>query len=107
KHSLRGFEHHIFFLHELTDDKRLKEFQRHFLGQTALMKLKLGSYHDHASAGVVHALTKQILPESALLSFKNIGKGLERPVAGAHNHFTASSIFKKGINGFLKETLFV
>ncbi|MPM68860.1 hypothetical protein SDC9_115795 [bioreactor metagenome] len=44
-------------LDELFHDERLKELQRHFLGEAALVHLQIGADNDNAAAGIVHALT--------------------------------------------------
>ena len=41
------------FLH----DKGLEEFQRHLLGEAALMKLQFRPHNDDRTAGIIHALS--------------------------------------------------
>ena len=67
---------------EPADDERLKQHERHFLWQTALVQLELGTDHDHRSAGVVHALAEQVLAEAPALALEHVAQRLERTVAG-------------------------
>ena len=53
-------------------DERLEEFERHLLGQSALVQLQLRPHHDHRAARVIHALAQQILPEAALLALQRV-----------------------------------
>ena len=50
-------------------DKRFEEFERHLLGQTALVEFEFWSNHNHGAARVVDALAQQVLAEAALLAF--------------------------------------
>ena len=50
-------------------DERLEKFERHLLGQAALMKLELRADNNDGTPGVVHALTEQVLTETSLLAF--------------------------------------
>ena len=43
-------------LNKLSHHKRLEEFERHLLRDTALVQLQLWPNHDHGAAGVVNAL---------------------------------------------------
>ena len=67
---------------EPADDERLEQHERHFLWQTALVQLELGTDHDHRSAGVVHALAEQVLAEAPALALEHVAQRLERTVAG-------------------------
>jgi hypothetical protein len=54
--------------------ERLEQLECHQLGQTALVQLELRADHDDRTAGVVDALTEQVLPESALLALEQIAQ---------------------------------
>ncbi|MPM89264.1 hypothetical protein SDC9_136372 [bioreactor metagenome] len=43
-------------LHQLFHDKGLKQLQRHFFGQAALVHFQLRSHHDNRTSGIVHTL---------------------------------------------------
>src|SRR5260221_10123356 len=68
-------------LHQLVDDERLEQLDRHRLGQAALVQPELGAHHDDRAAGVVHPLTEQVLAEPALLALEHVREALERPLA--------------------------
>ena len=53
-------------------DKRLEQFQRHFLGQATFVQLHVRANHDDRPARIVHALSEQVLAETALLTFEHI-----------------------------------
>ena len=63
-----------FSIDKLLHDEGLEQFECHELRQTALMQLEGRTTHDDRTAGVVNALTKKILTESALLALKHVGK---------------------------------
>ena len=88
-------------------DEGLEQLQRHFLGQTALMQLQLRTDHDHGTAGIVDALTEQVLTETALLAFESIGKRFERAVVGATQNAAAAAVVEQSVDGLLQHALFV
>src|SRR5690606_8798428 len=45
------------------ENERLEQFERHQLGQTALVQLELRAHHNNRTAGVVDALAQQVLTE--------------------------------------------
>src|SRR5471030_1531064 len=57
---------------ELLHHERLEEFERHFFRETALMQLQVRTDDDNRTAGIVNALTEQVLTEAALFAFENI-----------------------------------
>src|SRR5437016_7845360 len=92
---------------ELVVDERLKEFERHLLGQSALVKLQLGTDDDDGAAGVVHALAEKVLAETPLLALERVGQGLERAIVGSTQNAAAAAVVEQRVNGFLKHALFV
>src|ERR1700689_1955252 len=75
---------------ELVVDERLEKLERHLLRQTALMQLQLGADYDDGTAGVVHALSQQVLAEAALLAFERVGQRLERAIVCATQNAAAT-----------------
>ncbi len=53
---------------QFADDERLEQLQRHHLRQATLVNLEFRTGHDDRTAGVVDALTEQVLAETALLA---------------------------------------
>ena len=53
--------------------KRLEQFKRHFLRQTALIKLQRRPDHDNGTAGIVNAFAEQVLTEAPLLAAQHLG----------------------------------
>src|SRR5581483_3064807 len=88
-------------------DERLEQFERHFLGQTALVEAQLGADHDDGAAGIVDALAEQVLAEAALLALQGVGERLKRPVVGAAQHTAAAAVVEQRVDGFLQHALFV
>ena len=78
EHALGGLERQALGLHQLADDERAEELERHLLGQAALVELEVRADHDDGAAGIVHALAEQVLAEAALLALQDVGQGLER-----------------------------
>ena len=54
--------------HQSFHNKGLKQLQRHFLRQAALVHFQLRSYNDNRTAGIVNTLAEQVLTETALLT---------------------------------------
>ncbi len=88
-------------------DKWLEEFQSHFLRQTALVELQLGSDDDDRAAGIVDALAEKVLTEAALLSLERVGQRLERAIVSAAQNASAAAVIEQGVDRFLKHALFV
>src|SRR5262245_6544932 len=94
-------------LDELVNDERLEQLERHQLGQTALMQLKLGTDDDDRTARVVHALAEQVLTEPALLALEHVGQRLERTLAATANRLRATPVVEQRVHGFLQHALLV
>src|SRR6185312_9752736 len=87
---------------ELGVDERLEQFERHLLGQAALMQLELGTDHDHGTAGVVDALAEQVLAEPALLAFQHITERFQRPFVDAGDDAAAAAVVEQRVHRFLE-----
>ena len=61
--------------HQFFHNKRLEQFQSHFLWQSTLPEPQFRTYYDYGTAGVVNTLAQQVLSETPLLPFQHIGKG--------------------------------
>src|SRR3546814_8740479 len=59
-------------------DEGLEQFERHLLGQTALVQLEFGTGHDDRTARIVDALAEQVLAETALLALEHVGQRFQR-----------------------------
>ena len=55
-------------------NKRFEKLNSHFLRKTALVHLKFRAYNDNRTTRIVNTLTEKVLTETALLTFKHIGK---------------------------------
>ncbi len=80
------------------------------LWKTTLIDAEFWAYNNYGTARVVYALTKKVLAEATLLTFKKVGQALEFAttvlrVSGAAT--TRSVVIDKSINGFLEHALFV
>ena len=62
--------------HKLLHYKGLKQLDRHFLRQTALVNFQLGTYHNNGTSGIVNTLSEQVLTETSGFTLKHIGQGL-------------------------------
>src|ERR1041385_6962137 len=94
-------------LHQLVDDERLEELERHQLGQTALMQLELGTDDDDRPARVVDALAEQVLTEPALLALEHVGQRLERTLAATADRLGATAVVEERVDRFLEHALLV
>ena len=88
-------------------DERLEELKRHLLRQTALVQLQLRTDHDDGTAGVVDALSEQVLTEATLLALEHVRQRLERPVARTGDRTSTTTVVEQCVNSFLKHALLV
>src|SRR5271166_824175 len=70
-------------LFESSNNERLKQNERHFLRQSALMELQFRPNHNHGTSGVIHTFPEQVLTESATFTFEHVAQRFERTVSGA------------------------
>ena len=68
---------------ESAQDHRLKQLERHLLGQAALVELERRVDDNDRTARVVDALAEQVAAEPALLAPQRLAERLERPVAAS------------------------
>src|SRR6187399_1838327 len=71
------------------------------------MQLELGADHDDRTAGVVDALTQQVLAEAALLALEGVGERLQRTVVRATQYAATTTVVEQSVNRFLQHALFV
>jgi len=88
-------------------DEGLEKFERHLLGQAALVQLQFGTDHDHRTAGIVHALAEQVLAEPALLALEHVGERLQRALVRSRDDAAAAAVVEQRIDRFLKHALLV
>ena len=94
-------------LHQLVDDERLEQLDRHGLGQAALVQPELRTDHDDRAAGVVHPLAEQVLAEPALLALQHVGQALERTLAPAPDGLGAAAVVEQRVHRLLEHALLV
>src|SRR5439155_665521 len=85
----------------------LEQFERHDLGQTALVQLEGRADDDDRTARIVDALAQQVLPEPALLALQHVGQRLERSVARTGHGAASPTVVEQRIDRFLEHALFV
>ena len=56
------------------EDKRLEQFERHLLRQTALMQSQCRTNHDDRTTRVINTLTEEVLTEAALLTLDHVSE---------------------------------
>ena len=88
-------------------DERLEEFQRHLLGQTTLVQLQIRANDDHRAAGVVDALTEQVLAEAPLLALQQVRERLQLVVARTADGAATPAVVDQRVDGFLQHPLLV
>ena len=92
---------------QLTENKRLEEFECHFLRQSALVQTQRRSDHNNRAARIIYALAKQVLTEAALLAFNHIGERFERTLVRARNRASATAVVEQSIYRFLQHALLI
>ena len=93
--------------YEGVHDERLEQLQRHLLRQPALVQPQVRADHDHGAAGVVDALTEQVLAEASLLALQQVGERLQLVVAGAAHGAPAAAVVDQRVDGLLQHPLLV
>src|SRR5690606_22034102 len=89
------------------NDERAVQFQRHRLGQAALVQLQLRTDDDDRTAGIVDALTEQVAAEAALLALEHVAQRLQDAAATAAQRLAALAVIDQAVDRFLKHTLLV
>jgi len=92
---------------ETVKNEGLEQFQRHLLGQTALMQLQRRAHHDDGAAGVVDALAKQVLAEAAAFALDHVGQRFQRALVGAGHRLAATAVVEQRIDRFLQHAFFI
>ena len=92
---------------QFVENKRLKQLQRHFLRQTALVQTQVRTYGNHRTAGIVDTFTQQVLAEAATLTFDHIGQRFERTLVGTGHRFTTAAVVQQRIHCLLQHAFFV
>ncbi len=92
---------------QLVEDERLEQFQRHLLRKSALVQLQFRTDGDDRTAGVVDALSEQVLTEPALLSLQHVGQGLQRTTVRTGDHLAAAAVIEQGVHRLLEHALLV
>ena len=90
-----------------SNDKRLIEFKRNFLGQTTLVQFQSRTNNNHASSGIINTLAQQIFTETPLLSLDHIGQGLQRSIRRTQYGSLAAIVIEQSINGLLQHPLLI
>ena len=88
-------------------DEGLEQLQSHPLGQTALVHLQFGAYHNHRASAVIDALAQQVLAEAPLLASQEVGQRLELVVMTALDGPSAAPVVYQGVHRFLQHPLLV
>ena len=89
------------------DDERLVEFQRNFLGQSALVKAERRTDHNHAAGGIIDAFAEEILSKAALFALDHIGQAFQRTIARCEHRPLAAIVIKQCIDRLLEHPLFI
>ena len=79
-------------------DKRPEEFQRHLLGQPALVQLQGWADHDDRTSRVVHPLAQKVLAETTLFPLDHVREGFQLPAVGPGYRLAATAIIQERIH---------
>ena len=85
----------------------LEKFKRHFFRKTALINFQLGTYDDNGTSRIIDTFSEQVLSETSLLAFQNIGKRFQRSVVRTADGLSSSAVVDERIDRFLKHSLLV
>ena len=76
-------------------DEGFEQFERHQLGQAALMKLERRAHHDDGAARVIDPLAQQVLAETTALALDHVGQRFERALVGAGHGLAATTVVEQ------------
>ena len=88
-------------------DERLEQFQRHALGQAALVQPQRRADHDDRAPRIVNALAEQVLAEAPLLALDHVGDGFQLALVGAGDRLAAAAVVQQRVHRFLQHAFFV
>ena len=93
---------------ENLEEEGFEQFERHALGESALVQFELRPDDDHRATGVVDALAEQVLTEPSLLAAQEIGQATQSAIrAGVRDGRAATTVVDQRIHGFLQHALLV
>ena len=100
-----------FTLQESCDHEWAEKFEHHVLWKTAFIECEIRSDDDDRAAGVVDALTEQVLAEIPVLTLEVISERLERTATASEDAeyacATAHGVIQECIDCFLQDAFFV
>src|SRR5439155_7681883 len=79
-------------LFQLVVNERLKQFQRHLLRQTALMKLELRADNDNRASRIIDTFSKQILTETSLFALERTAQRFQLAIVRTAKHPAAAAV---------------
>ena len=91
---------------EAANDEGLEEDEGHLLRETALVELELRTDDDDGTAGVVDALTEEILAEATMLTLQHVRDGLQLTVA-ILDRLAVAAVVEESVDGFLEHAHFI
>ena len=97
----------IGIMHQAADDEGAIEFQRHGLGQAALMQFQLGANHNHRASRIIDALAQQVAAETAFLAFEHVTQGFQFAPPAPTQGFAALAVVNEAVHRFLQHPLFI
>src|SRR4030095_1720961 len=83
------------------------KLKRHTLGQTALIKLQLWTYHDHGTTGIVYTLAQKGAAVTSLLALEHIAERLKFTATASAEGLAALRIVYKAVYCFLQHALLI
>ena len=92
---------------QTTDDKRFKQHQCHFLGQSTLVQFELGSDHDDRTSRVIHSFAQQIHTETTCLALQHVREGLEGTISCTRHSTPVTPVIHQGIHRLLQHSLLI
>src|SRR3989344_5949203 len=95
-----------------SNDKRTKHLKSHELRQSALVKRKLRTDHNHRTARIIHSFAQKILAKEPALAFEIIRKRFEgASLGGAHSGVGGIAVplgaVNESVHRFLKNSFFI
>ena len=92
---------------KLFHNERFEQLDGHLFRKTTLIDLKLRSYNDYRTSGIVNSFTQKVLTETSGFTFQHVGKGFQGSVSRSCYRTSTASVIDQGIYSLLQHTLLV
>ena len=92
---------------QFPNNERLEQFGSHRFRDTAFVQFQGRTYDDNGTTGVVDTFTEQVLTETTLFTFQDIGQRFQRAATFRFHGVGFPRVVEQRVDSLLQHTLFV